>query len=62
MEVLRGAVQAYREHGDRAQLDLLRQHGERAVAHALTMERVLPAGERDRFTAEVEAWLAGLPT
>jgi hypothetical protein len=61
IQQLRGAALAYRTTGDPSRLEVLRQHGERKVAHALTMERLLPAGERGGYTAEVNAWLDGLP-
>lgn len=53
------AVAGYRETGDREYLALLCQDGERQLAHALTMERVLSGAAREPWTAQVDAWLAG---
>ena len=61
IERLRAAALAYRDDGDRAHLDLLRQHGERDVAHALTMERAVSGEKRSTYTADVDRWLASLP-
>lgn len=52
------AVAAYRAHGSPEHLELLRQDGHGQLAHALTMERVMPPGkDRAPYTAQVEAWL-----
>lgn len=51
------AVHAYRATGDREHLELLRQDGLRDLAHALTMEGVMPEGKRGRYTAAVDKWL-----
>ena len=51
------AVHAYRESGDRAHLEVLRQDGLRQLAHALSMEAAMPEDKRGRYTAEIDAWL-----
>jgi len=60
-EGIRSLITRYRADGDAAVLHQLRLHGGRVIAHALTMERLLPTDTAGPHTAVIDAWLAGVP-